>query len=121
MIYPSSDVPEGTSIFADPLISKVFHNLIHNALRHSKNATAVRFYLESRNNDKAIICEDNGVGIGAEMKKKLFTKGIDRDHGFGLFLSKEILSITDITITEGEPGKGAKFVMLVPSAGIKET
>jgi signal transduction histidine kinase len=33
----------------------------------------------------------------------------------GLFLSKEILSITGITIKEsGEPGKGARFEMTVP-------
>jgi hypothetical protein len=33
----------------------------------------------------------------------------------GLFLSREILSITGITIREtGEPGNGARFEMLVP-------
>jgi len=33
----------------------------------------------------------------------------------GLFLSREILSITGITIKEaGEPGKGARFEMTVP-------
>ena len=115
------DIPTGTTVYADPLITKVFHNLIQNALRHSKNATAIRFYLEDRDGGKAIVCEDNGVGISADMKKVLFTKGIDKDHGFGLFLTKEILAITGITITEeGELGKGAKFVMLVPSGGIRE-
>jgi hypothetical protein len=33
----------------------------------------------------------------------------------GLFLSREILSITGITIREtGEPGNGARFEMTVP-------
>ena len=34
--------------------------------------------------------------------------------GFGLYLMRDILSITGITITEtGEPGKGARFEMTV--------
>ena len=34
---------------------------------------------------------------------------------FGLYLMREILAITGITIREtGEPGKGARFEMVVP-------
>jgi len=34
---------------------------------------------------------------------------------FGLYLMREILAITGITITEtGEPGKGARFEMKMP-------
>ena len=41
--------------------------------------------------------------------------------GFGLFLCREILAITDITITEeGEAGKGAKFVMTLPQKGLRK-
>ncbi|MCX6688670.1 MAG: ATP-binding protein, partial [Methanoregula sp.] len=60
-------------------------------------------------------CEDDGVGITAEDKKKLFTRGFGKNTGLGLFLSREILAITGITITEtGEPGKGARFEITVP-------
>ena len=56
------------------------------------------------------------------MKKKLFTEGFGKDHGLGLFLCREILSITGIVITEeGEPGQGAKFVMTMPQNGLRET
>ena len=35
--------------------------------------------------------------------------------GMGLFLSREILAITGITLREnGEPGKGARFEITVP-------
>jgi signal transduction histidine kinase len=45
----------------------------------------------------------------------LFRRGAGRNTGFGLFLCKEILDLTRITITEiGEPGEGAKFLMRVP-------
>jgi signal transduction histidine kinase len=40
----------------------------------------------------------------------------------GLFLSREILSITGITIKEtGEPGKGARFEMTVPKGACRIT
>ncbi|MCX6690353.1 MAG: sensor histidine kinase, partial [Methanoregula sp.] len=48
-------------------------------------------------------------------KKKLFTRGFGKHTGLGLFLSREILAITGITITEnGVPGKGARFEITVP-------
>jgi K+-sensing histidine kinase KdpD len=38
-----------------------------------------------------------------------------RNRGLGLFLAKEILSITGLTIQEtGVPGKGARFEIQVP-------
>ena len=116
-----NDVPEGTAIFADPLIVKVFHNLIHNAIRHGGHVTTIRFSVEERDGVDAVVCEDDGTGIPKDIKTKIFTKGIGKDNGFGLFLCREILAITDITITEeGEAGKGAKFVMTLPQKGLRK-
>jgi signal transduction histidine kinase len=47
------------------------------------------------------------TGIGIEGKNKLFKKG-SSSSGYGLFLSKEILSITGIT------GEGARFAIIFP-------
>jgi signal transduction histidine kinase len=59
--------------------------------------------------------EDNGIGIPPGEKEKIFEKGIGKNTGLGLFLAKEILSITGITIREnGTPGKGAMFEITVP-------
>jgi PAS domain S-box-containing protein len=117
-----NDVPVGLEVFADPLIAKVFHNLFYNALRHGGDVTTIRFYHEEQDGVRFLVCEDDGVGIPAEMKKKLFTEGFGKDHGLGLFLCREILSITGIVITEeGEPGQGAKFVMTMPQNGLRET
>jgi PAS domain S-box-containing protein len=115
-----NEVPHGTEIFADPLIGKVFLNLIQNAKNYGGSVTTIRFGLEQRDEVLAVICEDDGDGIPAEMKEKLFTKGFGKGHGFGLFLSREILAITDIRIfEESVPGKGAKFVMTIPNGGFR--
>jgi PAS domain S-box-containing protein len=114
------DVPSGLEVFADPLIVKVFQNLVDNAMRHGGRIKTIHFFVEEAGGAQAIICEDDGDGISGEIKKKLFTRGSGKDHGLGLFLSREILSITGITIEEkGEPGRGARFVMTVPRSGFR--
>jgi len=108
--------PQDPEIFADPLFEKVFYNLIDNALRYGgADMKTIRVSLQEIDKGLWIVCEDDGVGIPAEDKKKLFTRGFGKNTGLGLFLSREILAITGITITEnGTPGKGARFEITVP-------
>ncbi len=106
---------EGVEVFADAMISKVFYNLIHNALRHGEHLTRITFSYQVSGNDLVIFAEDNGIGIVLKEKENIFRKGFGKDSGLGLFLSREILSITGITIQEtGEHGKGARFEIHVP-------
>ncbi|MCX6689879.1 MAG: PAS domain S-box protein [Methanoregula sp.] len=108
--------PGDLEVYADQLFEKVFYNLIDNALRYG-GADMKTIQVSSQRSDTslAIIVEDDGVGITDEDKKKLFRKGFGKHTGLGLFLSREILEITGITITEnGTPGKGARFEITVP-------
>ena len=103
-------------IYADPLLGKVFYNLLENAVRHGHNTSVVQFSFSDNGDTLTIVCEDNGGGIDRETKKHLFKRGYGKNTGFGLFLIREILSITGITIDEnGEPGKGARFEITVPN------
>ena len=113
----------GLEIYADPLFEKVFYNLIDNALRYGgQNMTTIRFCHQESGKDMMISVEDDGDGIPAEDKKRLFGRGFGHNTGLGLFLSREILSITGITITErGEPGKGARFEIVVPNGAWRRT
>jgi len=105
----------GVEIYADPLLEKVFYNLMENSLRHGETVTRMNFTARKSGNDLIVTCADNGVGIAAKDKNHLFQKGFGKHTGLGLFLSKEILSITGMTITEnGEPGQGARFEITVP-------
>jgi len=106
----------GLEVFADPLLEKVFYNLIDNALRYGGDSmTAIRVIADKSGEDLDLIVEDDGTGISVEDKKHIFTKGFGKHTGLGLFLSREILSITGLSITEeGMPGTGARFVIRVP-------
>ena len=107
-------------IFADPLIVKVFFNLMENSLRHGERVTQMSFSSRESEEGLVITYRDNGVGISADDKKKLFQKGFGKHTGLGLFLSREILAITGITITEnGEPGKGVQFEITVPPGAFR--
>jgi PAS domain S-box-containing protein len=108
--------PKNPEIFADRLFEKVFYNLIDNALRYGGDRMkTIRVSAQESDTSLTIVCEDDGVGIFKEDKKRLFTRGFGRNTGLGLFLSREILAITGITITEdGEPGRGARFRIVVP-------
>ena len=103
-------------IYADSLFEKVFYNLIDNALRYGGQAmTTIRITSSETGAGLVIACEDDGVGIPNDDKKCVFKQGYGKNTGLGLFLTREILSITGITIAEnGEPGKGARFEILVP-------
>ena len=108
-------LPVGTEVFADPLIVKVFYNIMDNAVRYGGKITTIRFYVEEAGDEHLIVCDDDGNGIVAEEKEKIFERGFGKNTGLGLALAREILAISGITIREnGEPGKGARFEMGVP-------
>jgi PAS domain S-box-containing protein len=114
-INVKNELTGGIEVFADPLIIKVFYNLMDNAVRYGGKITTIRFSVEESGDDQIIVCEDDGVGVVIEEKAKVFDREFGKNTGLGLFLSREILDITGITITEtGEPGKGARFEMVVP-------
>lgn len=111
---------EGLQVYADPLIEKVFFNLVENSIRHGEHVTEIRVRTEKSEEGYTILYEDNGAGVPAEMKTRLFQKGFGKHTGLGLFLSREILAITSITIVEnGEPKKGARFEIIVPNGGYR--
>ena len=112
----------GLFIYADPLLERVFYNLIDNALRHAgPNLSSIRFSWYSIDNEVCICCEDDGQGIPDDLKERIFDRGYGSNTGLGLFLVREILSITGIRIFEtGTYGKGARFEIWVPSGGYSE-
>ena len=102
-------------LYADPLLGKVFYNLLENAGSHGEKTSTIQFSSCQSGTNLILVCEDNGVGIDSETKKHLFERGYGKNHGYGLFLIREILAITRITIDEcGEPGYGARFEITIP-------
>jgi K+-sensing histidine kinase KdpD len=106
---------KGVLIFADPLFEKVIYNLMDNAVRHGKTATRIRFFTREDTAGLTLVCEDNGEGVAADEKDRIFFRGYGKNTGLGLFLVREILGITGFGITEtGTFMNGARFEIRVP-------
>jgi PAS domain S-box-containing protein len=110
----------GFEVYADPLLERVFYNLIDNSLTHGATTTRISFKAHESDNHLIITYKDNGAGILEKDKAKIFDHGVGRHSGLGLYLVREILSITDITIQEtGEPNKGVRFTLTVPKGAFR--
>jgi PAS domain S-box-containing protein len=106
---------DGVEVYADPLIERALYNLVDNALEHGGGVTVIRVSCRTGGEGLTIILEDDGVGVPEEKKEAIFLKGFGRHTGLGLFLVREILGITCMTIREtGTPGQGARFEISVP-------
>ena len=108
---------ENLEIFADPLVEKVCQRLFENSVKHGDHVTRIRvWHTATPEEGVTIIFEDDGTGIPQELKEQIFLRSDGpRASMRSLIFVREILDITGITITEtGEPGKGARFEMIVP-------
>ncbi|MDG6256935.1 MAG: PAS domain S-box protein [Methanomicrobiaceae archaeon] len=104
-------------VFADPMLEKGFYNLLDNAVVHG-TVTAIDVSCRREGDGCVIVVKDDGIGIPAAQKEAIFERGVGRITGYGLFLTREILAITGMSIREtGEEGKGACFEIAVPEGG----
>jgi PAS domain S-box-containing protein len=111
----------GLSLYADPLLERAMYNIVDNAMRYGEKVATIRArYLVKDDEGLIWIIEDDGVGISAKDKSLIFNKGFGHHTGLGLFLTREILSITGMMIMEtGFPGTGARFEIHVPPGGYR--
>jgi PAS domain S-box-containing protein len=102
-------------IYADQLLERVFYNLVDNSIRHGGHVTLIGIRCEKNPDGLVITYYDNGIGIPMENKEHIFERGVGKHTGLGLFLAREILEITGLTICEtGVFGYGARFEIHVP-------
>ncbi len=108
------------SILADPLFEKVCYNLIENAIRHGVHLTRIDITAYETNEGLRISVEDDGLGVFDDTKEKIFERGYGNNTGLGLFLAREILLISEITLTErGQYGTSCRFDIDVPKGKYK--
>jgi signal transduction histidine kinase len=105
----------GLVVLADPLLEKVFFNLVENSVRHGGKVSCISLRRVRKDGDLLVIYADDGKGVPPGEKERIFRRGIGDHTGFGLYAAREVLSLTGMTIVEdGCPGKGARFVITVP-------
>ncbi|WP_319579077.1 response regulator [uncultured Methanospirillum sp.] len=101
--------------FADPMFMHVFYNLFDNVKRHGGQVTRVSISFSEKGGSGVITISDDGPGIADDQKERIFEKGVGENTGLGLFLVREILAITGISISEtGVFRKGSSFFITAP-------
>lgn len=111
---------EGLELHADSMLEKVFFSLIENAIRYGGPLSQISFSYKEDADGLLLICEDDGAGIPPDQKEAVFVLGGGQNPGYGLFLVREILSMTGFSIREtGIHGKGARFEIRVPAGSFR--
>jgi signal transduction histidine kinase len=108
----------GLIVLADPLLRQLFYNLVDNSLKYGQKVTRIRVHYEDMGKDSLrLVYEDDGVGVHAAEKSKLFKEGYSTGGGtgYGLYLISKIVEVYGWTIREtGTPGQGAQFTITIP-------
>ncbi|MCJ7562532.1 MAG: sensor histidine kinase, partial [Thermoplasmata archaeon] len=103
-------------VYADPMFPKVIRNLVDNSVKHGRSVTKISLSYSESTDGLMLVYADNGQGVPIEVKAKLFER-VPRAgrKSHGLYLSREILLMTGLSIREtGTPGEGVRFEISVP-------
>lgn len=105
-------------------ITSVVYNLLDNALKYSKDKPEVEVNIAAKEREMLLEVRDNGIGIPASYKEKVFDKFFRVPHGdkhnvkgYGLGLSyvAHIIAEHKGTVSvESEEGKGTTFSIKIP-------
>ena len=102
-------------VFADELLKKVFFCLVENALSHGGKVSKIEIAFSEDEAGGRITVVDDGCGIPAQNKSRIFGQGFGSHTGMGLFFTRRALSILRFSIREnGKEGYGARFEIRVP-------
>ncbi len=122
-----NDLAEGSSCFADKnMVSTVLRNLVSNAIKFTPHKGKIRIEGKKDGSNFLFMVEDNGTGMDAYTKSKLFditekVKQLGTDHeegtGLGLILCKEFIEKNGGSIdVESEPNEGSRFMVTIPAS-----
>ncbi len=106
-------------------LAQVFSNLLINAAKYTDPGGRIVLRASQLGNELVIAISDNGIGISADMKPRLFTlfsqaqSAIGRSEGglgVGLSLVRGLVSLHggSVAARSDGPGKGSEFIVRIP-------
>jgi len=108
------DLPD-LFVYADRQMERVFSRMIENAVMALPPPPVVHISANVNESGMIIAVEYNGSGISSEDKEQIFQPGCTLPGMRGLFIIREILSLTGITLSEtGMTGKTTRFEIGIP-------
>jgi signal transduction histidine kinase len=109
------DDTEDIHVAGGSMLQMAFANLFRNSAEHAGDNPVVNVKVARNIENAEIIVSDNGPGIKEEHRSNLFERGGSGDgHGFGLYLTKQIVAACGGMIELVDVEKGATFRIMVP-------
>lgn len=113
-------IPEDVELLADSCIGRVISGIISSSLSRPQKPTVIRFSLQVQQNGYSVIFEDDGEGIPDELKEKIFLREQALQEWPDLYLSKEVLGLSGITVKEtGAYKKGGRYEFFCPEGSVR--
>jgi two-component system, OmpR family, sensor kinase len=118
------DVEPVTVIGARDDLHRVALNLMDNAIKHTPPGVHVHAQLRRVGDDAILEVVDDGPGIPEEDRERIFERfvrgggEVAGSSGLGLAIVRAVAQSHggEVTVTEGEDGHGARFVVRIPAA-----
>lgn len=108
----------------EPKIEKIFDNLISNAIKYSHRDSKINIDLRCDNKKWTLQVKDNGIGINANAKNKLFSEFYRGENavnskvvgsGIGLLLVRNYVEMHEGEINyRSEENEGSTFIVTIP-------
>lgn len=104
----------------------ILNNLISNSIKYRKNLAEefsyINIYIETSEEEAAIIIEDNGEGIPTDKLQKIFdmfyrASENSEGSGLGMYIVKNVIKKLNAKIdVQSKEGEGTKFIINVPNS-----
>ncbi|NNU82298.1 two-component sensor histidine kinase [Geobacillus sp. BMUD] len=111
----------------EDLLSQVWLNLIHNAIKFTPKGGTITIQLQRRGEQAIVTVSDTGPGINEHDQLRIFERFYKADKsrhraaggsGLGLSIAKKIVDIHHgIISVQSQPGEGATFTVELPVHG----
>lgn len=111
----ADDEVEGIEVVGGSILQMAFSNLFRNSAEYAGNNPIVNIKVVRDSENAIITVSDNGPGVKEELRSNLFNRGGSRDgHGFGLYLTRQIVAACGGTIELVDTEMGATFRIVLP-------
>ena len=119
-----ADFGECTVKSNDELLSRVFINVLDNAIKYSRENGKGGVYATESDEKISVTIADDGIGMDEETKRRMFDKYFRADksrntrgNGLGLATVKKIAELLELKIkVDSKTDKGTKFTIEIPPA-----
>ena len=118
----TASMPESAVVVADELLSRVFANVLENAVLHNDaKVPSIEVAVRADEETVTVAIEDNGPGVPEDEHETLFDQSGRGDHGLGLYLVRTLLSRYGASIDLAETGPdGSVFAIELPRVTAEE-